>query len=176
MWTWYKFLSDSRYSISHFTVRVKKDDWSVVEGVGPVGEQHNSSRHRSAGRAFIYFFILLVVFFFDFVDLTWLHFCPGITVWHNLFFSFLSPFVVKSSCRATVALLSSRLLSSGSGQVRGTVIGLRPQVCHWGGATRESRWVNSLLISTSCSSIQFCFPSFFLFKMPFISGTSHVLC
>lgn len=31
---------------------------------------------------------------------------------------FLPPFVVKSSCRATVALLPSRLLSSGSGQTR----------------------------------------------------------
>lgn len=44
-------------------------------------------------------------------------------------------------------LLSGRIKRSGeetSSPVRETVIGLRPQVHLWGGATRRSRWVNSV--------------------------------
>lgn len=40
-------MSHLRYSIKHLSVRVKKNDWSVVDEVGHVGKQHDGYRYSS---------------------------------------------------------------------------------------------------------------------------------
>lgn len=93
-------------------------------------------------------------------------------IYHVLFLFFFS----DASVQCDSGTFPSRLLPPGSEQaqrransspVREPVIGLRPQVHLWGGATRKSRWVNFLLV-LNLPECPICCPRCFSFSLAFI--------